>query len=353
MQTIQLQDYQVNVGPIETSIKEYLDGRSYTHVVVIVDENTAVHCLPKISGLIGEHMVVEIPSGEQNKTLTTCEAIWQAMVDCEMDRHGLVINLGGGVIGDMGGFAASCYMRGVDFVQIPTTLLSQVDASVGGKLAVDFNGLKNFIGLFQNPKAVLVDPSFLKTLIPAELRSGYAEMVKHALIQDADIWKRLTAMSAWQDNANLEEIYQSIKVKEKVVLHDPKEGGLRKILNYGHTVGHAIETLSFETERPYLHGEAIAMGMVAEAYLSQLHTGLAVDQLQEIVDYFLAVYPGLSTEVLKRYDAVIDILKRDKKNKGGKYMFSLLKSIGDCTYDIEVDDADLRASLDYVFEVWS
>ncbi|MFT6807215.1 MAG: 3-dehydroquinate synthase [Saprospiraceae bacterium] len=352
MRQIQLSNYNVEVGPIRESLQAFLKGNTYTSITVIVDENTEKHCLLLIASILPEHHLVTITSGEEHKTLATCEQIWGAMAANKVDRHGLVINLGGGVIGDMGGFVASTYMRGLDFIQIPTTLLSQVDASVGGKLGVDFNGLKNFIGLFQNPKAVLVDPNFINTLTPEDHRSGYAEMIKHAMIRDRSIWDRLTKLNTWRDMDQMEEIYESIQIKKDVVSQDPREGGLRKILNFGHTIGHAVETLSFSTDHPYLHGEAIGIGMAAEALLSVQHCGLPKEDAEQISSYLNKVYDGLDLSILSRHEEIIELLHSDKKNKGGKLQFSLLKEIGNCTWDISVSLNDIKSSIDDVQSSW-
>jgi len=353
MQQIKLSDYNVEVGPIKESLEAFLKGRSDTSTTVIVDENTEQHCLPIIASILPSYSLVTITSGEEHKTLATCEKIWGAMAASKVDRHGLVINLGGGVIGDMGGFVASTYMRGLDFIQIPTTLLSQVDASVGGKLGVDFNGLKNFIGLFQNPRAVLVDPNFIDTLTPEDHRSGFAEMIKHAMIRDKNIWDRLTALDSWSDMDRMTEIYESIKIKKDVVTEDPREGGLRKILNFGHTIGHAIETLSFSTSRPYLHGEAIGLGMAAEAILSVASCGLPKEDATRILSYLNTVYDGLDLSILSRYDEIIELMHSDKKNKGGQIRFSLLKDIGNCTWDISVGHEDIKKAIGQVQASWT
>ena len=353
MKTLNLPSYNVIIGSASDAIKEFLATKSYSHIGVILDENTLEHCLPPLQEVLPEHYAFVIPAGEQHKTLTTCESIWSQMVDHNMDRHSLIINLGGGVIGDMGGYAASCYMRGIDFVQVPTTLLSQVDASVGGKLAVDFKGLKNFIGLFNDPKAVLVDPEFLQTLTPLELRSGYAEMIKHGLIQDAAIWNRLVANTPWNEMNWDAEIHDSIHIKKEVVENDPYEGGLRKILNYGHTIGHAVETLSFSTDKPLLHGEAIGIGMAAEAILSRMKCNLNSDQTTEIINYMGSIYNDLDLSILNQTDGIMDILTRDKKNKGGRRLFSLLSSIGKCEYDIEVSPEEILECLEELKGTWA
>lgn len=352
MRHIPLSNYSVDVGDVQESLANFLQDRSYTSTTVIVDNNTEEHCLPLIASLIPGYQLVTIQDGEEHKTLATCEQIWGSMAQNKVDRHGLVINLGGGVIGDMGGFVASTYMRGLDFIQIPTTLLSQVDASVGGKLGVDFKGLKNFIGLFQNPKAVLVDPTFIDTLTPEDHRSGYAEMIKHAMIRDRNIWDRLTSLDAWSNMDQASEIYESIQIKKDVVSQDPREGGLRKILNFGHTIGHAVETLSFTTDQPFLHGEAIAIGMAAEAVLSVDYCGLPQEDAVKILIYLNEVYDGLDISILSRQDEIVEFLHSDKKNKGGKLQFSLLKQIGNCTWDISVSIDDIKKSLEVVQRNW-
>lgn len=347
MNYIELADYQISFGSASEALVDFLSGKSYTSVNILVDENSKKYCLPLLE-IPTDYNLIEIQSGERNKGLATCDQIWSQMADQGVDRHGLLINLGGGVIGDMGGFCASCYMRGIDFIQIPTTLLSQVDASIGGKLAVDFKGLKNFIGLFKNPKEVIVDPTFIKTLIPEELRSGYAEMIKHALIQNQSIWERLTQVADWRSLDWHREIYESILIKKEVVAQDPTEKGLRKILNFGHTIGHAVESLSFETDSPLLHGEAIGIGMICESFLAAQYGTLSQDELKYIKSYVLDVYNDLEvSDLLRRSEEIIEKLKSDKKNKGGKFMFSYLDRIGSCSFDIVINGEQIKESLQY------
>jgi len=348
MKEIILDQYSIVIGDAQEAINRFLRNKEYSSISVIVDENTKAHCLNLLS-LPASYTVnlIEIQSGEIQKTITTCQQIWQQISEHLVDRHGLVINLGGGVIGDMGGFAASCYMRGIDFVQIPTTLLSQVDASIGGKLAVDFLRLKNFIGLFKNPNQVIVDPNFLKTLPKEELRSGYAEMLKHALIRDHQIWNSLKTLN-WSEVTLDQDIYESILIKKDVVEEDPTEQGLRKILNFGHTIGHAVETLSFSTDYPLLHGEAIGIGMICEAFISNRKIGLPSNQLEEITHTFLSIYNDLHLELLSRSEEIITLLTSDKKNKGGKLLFSLIDSIGSGVFNIEVTPEEIRESLIYL-----
>ncbi|MCD8540568.1 MAG: 3-dehydroquinate synthase, partial [Leadbetterella sp.] len=251
---------------IEQLLPQYLEGKDYSALVVIADRNTRKDCYPRIKEVLPRHLLITVQDGEEYKNLDTCINIWNKLTEAEFDRHALVINLGGGVIGDMGGFCAATYKRGIDFIQVPTTLLAQVDASVGGKLGIDFQGFKNHIGVFTQPRAVLIDTGFLTTLPERELRSGYAEVIKHCLIRDRKMWDKIRK-SELGDIPMKELVSHSVETKKAIVTEDPTEKGLRKILNFGHTVGHAVETFHLTRER-LLHGEAIAIGMICEAYIA-------------------------------------------------------------------------------------
>lgn len=349
--SIQHADYYISFGPIQQTLDELLSrSRSYSTIGILVDENTKTLCLPLLSIQDLQFPIIEIPSGEKHKNIRICEHIWSEMAKYRFDRTSLLINLGGGVIGDMGGFAASCYMRGIPFVQIPTTLLSQVDASVGGKLGIDFHDYKNFIGLFRHPQAVLIDDQFLTSLPPSQLRSGYAEMLKHGLIKDRSLWKRLISQDDWTQHNWSQELYASVLIKYDVVCEDPLERGIRQILNFGHTVGHAIESLSLKTDHPLLHGEAIALGIMIESWLSVSLAGLDVSACDEIIDYLMSVYQGLDIEILKREDEIIDLMRSDKKNQGGLIFSALLEQIGRCTYRIELVPDQIRLGLRHIYE---
>jgi 3-dehydroquinate synthase len=312
-------DYSIWIG--EHSLSK-LDISGYSKIAILVDENTKRDCLPKLQQL-EKSIVIEIKSGEEYKNIDTCNFIWEQLTKNNFDRNSLLINLGGGVIGDMGGFCASTYKRGIDFLQIPTTLLAMVDASVGGKLGVDFNGLKNQIGLFNNPKSVLVNPDFLKTLPENQLRSGFAEVVKHALISDSNLWKQL-ALAPFE-SLDLENIIEtSVQIKNNIVESDPFEKGDRKKLNFGHTFGHAIESYYLEKGTPILHGEAVFMGMILETEISHL----SETDKNEIKNYILSNFALPYTP--KKYN-LRKFLINDKKNQNGKISFSLLNSIGSCT----------------------
>lgn len=347
MQTIKLPQYPIYCGPVAEALSQLLSGTSFSRMAVLVDENSSSHCLPLLGDLTERAECIQIDSGEDHKKLDTCKIIWSALAGSGFDRHSLLINLGGGVIGDMGGFCAATYMRGIPFIQVPTTLLSQVDASIGGKLGVDFNGLKNFIGLFQNPIGIAIDPAFLKTLPVRELRSGFAEVIKHALIADLESWQRIRS-KAWTETEWESEILTSIRIKKAVVEKDPFEKGVRKTLNFGHTVGHALETLALNSTNPLLHGEAIAVGMMAESFLSMRINGLQTAAYEDICTYISETFHDVSD--VRRFDvnSVIQIMKSDKKNKNQRIMLSLLTSIGRCGYDVEVDPKDVAASLQSV-----
>lgn len=314
--------------------------------MVLVDQNTKKHCYESVKPLLPAHKVIQIKAGEENKNLETCSYIWEQMTENELDRHSLLVNLGGGVIGDMGGFCAATYKRGIDFIQIPTTLLSQVDASVGGKLGIDFQGFKNHLGVFTLPNAVLIDKEFLKSLPERELRSGFAEIIKHCLIQDATKWKEIRILDL--DQQNLGDLIQhSVEIKKKVVAADPTEKGLRKILNFGHTLGHAIETFFLDKgKKRLLHGEAIAAGMIAEAYIGFQKGMLNEDEMAQIEEFIYAVYGTVNIDSAD-FDTIIKLTQQDKKNRGKLVRASILKGIGDCAYDISLSKTDMKKALAY------
>ncbi|MCU0467495.1 MAG: 3-dehydroquinate synthase [Arcicella sp.] len=336
----------VIIAPIAESLSAYLSANQYTKIQVIADEKTARYCYPTIKSILPKHNLVKIKSGESEKHLGSCQVIWQAMTNHELDRHSLVINLGGGVIGDMGGFCASTYKRGIDFIQIPTTLLSQVDASVGGKLGIDFQGFKNHIGVFKIPEAVLIDADFLKTLPFSELRSGFAEIIKHCLIMDADKWENIRKKD-FEEQDFQDLIAHSVAMKQQVVEADPTEKGLRKILNFGHTLGHAIETYFLGNPKLHLlHGEAIAAGMICEAYISYKRDMIDLQTLANIEEFIFAVYGKASIQEAD-IEPIISLTAQDKKNKGKEIRFSLLEGVGKCTYDIAVSKSEMKKALEY------
>jgi 3-dehydroquinate synthase len=329
-------------------LKRFIQNGNYSKVIILADTNSALYCYPLIKSILPVHELIKIEHGEENKNLQTCSFIWQKMTELELDRKALLVNIGGGVIGDMGGFCAATYKRGIDFIQIPTTLLSQVDASVGGKLGIDFQSFKNHIGVFQLPKAVFIYPDFLKTLSKQEIRSGYAEIIKHCLIKDGQEWKNLQRISKenlYSLSFDLQLVIKhSVEIKAQVVQEDPTEKGLRKVLNFGHTLGHAIETYFLNTSKKMLHGEAIAVGMILEALLSLKKGFISQSEFNQIQQYIYSIFDPISL-LESDIKAIIPLTLQDKKNSHGKVKFSLLKSIGDCGFDFEISESEMREVL--------
>lgn len=331
-------------GNIYQELNDFIANKSYDIIFLFVDTNTHEHCLPTLLGEMetsAQMEVIEIPPGEENKDLEIVAQIWQSLSELGATRKSLFINLGGGVITDMGGFIASTFKRGIDFVNIPTTLLSMVDASVGGKTGIDFGGLKNQIGTFSMPQLTLIDASFLETLEEREFRSGMAEMFKHGLIYSKEHWEALQNISPEQIQQLIED---SVQIKSEVVTLDPKESGLRKILNFGHTIGHALESFYLENENPLLHGEAIAIGMLIESILTYENELISQNELDEIFDGILKVFPTQPIEE-NIIPALLELMKHDKKNVEGKINFSLLNGIGSAKYDILLNEQQISEGI--------
>lgn len=318
-------------------------------VFVLVDENTARHCLPLLPCISSSGAtVIEIKSGEQHKNIDTLSIIWSQLSNQGADRKSLFINLGGGVIGDMGGLAASLFKRGIQFVNIPTTLLAQVDASCGGKLAVDFQNFKNEIGIFRNPDKIIVDTQFLKSLPTEQIVSGYAEMIKHSLLVERDYFERISQFNPKEPEWNLlsELVETSIKIKNEFTSADPTEKGLRKMLNFGHTIGHAIESYSFNTDKPLLHGEAVAIGIVCELYLSNHYMGFPIQNLIEVAKIIGMYFKSIRFNV-DIYKTLIELMHHDKKNYEGKISFSLVSGFGQYKYDVNCTNEDICQSFSF------
>lgn len=348
----------------------------HRQVAILVDENTKKDCYPILEKILKDNnlskpLIIEIPSGEIHKTLETCAHIWQQLTQNNFDRKAILLNLGGGVIGDMGGFCASTYKRGIDFIQIPTTLLSQVDASVGGKLGIDFNGFKNHIGLFKIPSKVWIHTPFLKTLPQNEIRSGFAEVIKHMLIADKKAWKNLFEIK--KENLKTQDwtkiVAHSVALKAQITEADPTEKGLRKILNFGHTIGHAIESYFIEeakkenkkntTSPVFLHGEAIALGMIAESYFSAFLSNetypnqkfISQTDFEEIKNYISSIFGDTITtfrKAIEKTNVVQEITewaKQDKKNNQTTILTCTLESIGNAVFDISISENQIIKSL--------
>lgn len=326
-------------------LREFVLAKKYSKLAVLTDENTHRHCYPELKRLLPEHFVIEIKSGEESKNLETCATIWQALTDHTLDRHACVIVLGGGVLGDMGGFCAATYKRGIDFVLIPTTLLAQADASIGGKLGIDFNHFKNHIGVFQKPNLTLLYSGFLRTLPLAELRSGFAEVVKHTLIADAAMWREVSSRALGDQPWDI-LIRHSVEFKARVTTEDPTEKGLRKILNAGHTVGHALETYLLNERRRILHGEAIAVGLITEAYIAQTRNMISEIELRDISSFLQQIYGKIALKE-NELPAIARLVLQDKKNKENRILCVLLDGIGNSRWDCEISLDEVKNSLSF------
>ncbi len=353
MQTITLSDYKIYIGDIWDTWNAFLAQSNYSKVVVLVDENTKQHCLPiwEQHTNIAEYLLLKIQAGEQHKTIETCQDIWSKMMVGGVNRSALMVDLGGGVIGDMGGFCASTFKRGIDFVQFPSTLLSQVDASIGGKLGIDFQQVKNSIGVFRNPKGVFIEPAFLKTLPKREIRSGFAEIIKHSLIADAKQWAHLSQLQDLEGVDWPTYLAPSLAIKKDIVTQDPFEKGLRKALNFGHTVGHAIESVFLESTSPLLHGEAIAIGMICEAYLSHKILNLSTSDLDAITQFILRIYDAVPLAP-SDYATFLELMQKDKKNEADEINFSLLPAIGNVKVNQSASKSLIAESLDYYNSIY-
>lgn len=315
-----------------------------SRVFILTDENVAPFWLPETEYWLNSENAIEIviKAGERHKNLQTVQRIWKTLMKHCADRNALLINLGGGVITDLGGFAASTYKRGIKFINIPTTLLAMVDAAIGGKTGIDFGGGKNQIGTFAEAEEVIIDPVFLSTLPRRELLSGLAEMLKYGFIVDANLLN--TNLENYQDY-----ILRCGEIKRGIVAHDPTEKGLRKVLNFGHTIGHAIESHCLTTSHPLLHGEAVAMGMAAALWLSVKQCGLE----KKVLNNYEKQLPILLSEAEMNLieadkEPIFSYLALDKKNKGEQPQFVLLEAVGNPVWDVEVDTEEVRSALAYI-----
>ncbi|SHF47035.1 3-dehydroquinate synthase [Bacteroides luti] len=338
---------------LEKDLLGAMNSKSYDKLFILTDENTELHCLPAINKLLNNNnaISVTIPAGDLNKNIETLSHVWTQLSQKGATRHSLLINLGGGMTTDLGGFAAATFKRGIRYINIPTTLLSMVDASVGGKTGINFNGLKNEIGAFAPASSVLIETEFLKTLDKENFFSGYAEMLKHGLISNTEHWAELLNFPTDNlDYTRLKELVgKSVQIKEDIVEQDPYEQGIRKALNLGHTVGHAFESLSFEEDRPVLHGYAVAWGIVCELYLSSVKTGFPTDKLRQTVQFIKENYGCFSIDC-KIYDKLYAYMLHDKKNTAGIINFTLLKDVGEICINQSADKDEIFEMFDFYRE---
>ena len=340
-------------GNLERDLVNAIAECEHDKIFILTDQTTHDMCLPKLQNFLclkGAQSIV-IKAGDTNKTLDSLAEVWTALSQGGATRHSLMINLGGGMVTDLGGFAASTFKRGIDFINIPTTLLAMVDASVGGKTGINFGGLKNEIGVFSDSKFVIINTQFLDTLDHDNICSGYAEMLKHGLISDNKHWAELVGFNLAQpDLAQLQRmVAESIKVKERIVTEDPHEHGVRKALNLGHTVGHALESFAMKHGRPVLHGYAVAYGMVCELYLSARKTDFPTDKMHQTVRFILDHY-GRLPYTCDDYPELLELMRHDKKNTSGIINFTLLGGIGDIRINQTATKEEIEEALDFLRE---
>lgn len=334
------------------TLTELLSEIAHDRLFVLADEHTSLLCWPLVEQVLAGAHLITIPSGDDSKHIGTLGHVWEELSNRGATRHSLLINVGGGMVTDLGGFAAATYKRGIHYINVPTTLLAMVDAAVGGKTGINLHALKNEIGAFCPADAVVVSAQFLQTLDTANLISGFAEMLKHGLISTEEHWAQLMRFDL--TNPDLDElqllIMESIHTKEHIVEQDPTEQHIRKALNLGHTLGHAYETLLMRRGNPCLHGYAVAWGLIGELYLSHVREGFPADKLRQCVTLIKEVY-GVPPFLCKDYDELYELMQHDKKNVAGEIRFTLLGGIGDIRINRTIDRDEIFEMLDFVREI--
>lgn len=341
----------ISTNHLSETLSELLREIEHDRLFILTDEHTAKLCYPLIDKVAGGAHHITIPAGDDNKHINTLCHVWEELSSHSATRHSLLINVGGGMVTDLGGFAAATYKRGIHYINMPTTLLAMVDAAVGGKTGINLHSLKNEIGAFCPADAVVVCTAFLQTLDAANLASGFAEMIKHGLISTEEHWAQLMRFDL--SNPNLEELQQlimeSIRTKEHIVEQDPTEQHIRKALNLGHTLGHAYETLLMRRGAPCLHGYAVAWGLIGELYLSHICEGFPADKLRQTLSYIKEVY-GTPTFTCQDYDELFELMLHDKKNVANEIRFTLLGNIGDIRINRTASREEIFEMLDFVRE---
>lgn len=350
MAVIRSNGYDVVIGKDAfKALTAFLRKQAYSSCFILCDENTLHYCLPALitsCPVLRQAEIIEIESGEAGKSLEFSAHIWQTLIENKAGRQTLLLNLGGGVVSDLGGFTASVYKRGIDFINVPTSLLAMADASVGGKTAIDFSGVKNAIGSFAQPKGVFISPRFLMSLAERHFQNGLAEVYKMALICDKKFWQTATTVGC--DAETL--ILKSVTLKNAIVQKDPFDKGLRNILNFGHSLGHALEALLLESKRELLHGEAVIIGMILESHISFQKRMLPRKELEEISSYFRCSFDlHPMTEI--SLDAILNSIGNDKKNSGSTLRFALIDKIGSCKFNIPVTEKQIGKALDYYYSL--
>ena len=340
-------------GNLERDLVNAISECEHDRIFVLTDETTQQLCWPKIKNFkaLKNSAPIIIKATDTHKNLDTLSQVWQALSNGGATRHSLMINLGGGMVTDLGGFAASTFKRGIDFINIPTTLLAMVDASVGGKTGINFGGLKNEIGVFSDSRFVIINTQFLDTLDHDNICSGYAEMLKHGLISDERTWAELVTFDL--DTPDLSQLQrmvaESIKVKERIVEADPHEHGIRKALNLGHTMGHAFESFAMRRGTPILHGYAVAYGLISELYMSARKTAFPTDRMHQTVRFIRENY-GTFNITCDDYPTLIELMHHDKKNTSGIINFTLLGNVGDIRINLTATEEEIKEALDFFRE---
>ena len=332
------------------SLTQAIDEVKHDLLFVLCDETTERLCLPVVSGFecMKPAKRITIPATDTYKTLESLSHVWSELQRMGATRHSLMVNLGGGMVTDLGGFAASTFKRGIPYINIPTTLLSMVDASVGGKTGINFGGLKNEIGVFNNARSVILDTTFLRTMDHENLLSGFAEMLKHGLINNEQMWAELITLNIEHLAFNAQMIADNVAVKQRIVTEDPTEQGIRKALNLGHTAGHAFESLALE-RKPVLHGYAVAWGLIVELYLCCVKTGFPQDKMRQTVAFIKENY-GRMAITCDDYPHLIELMHHDKKNQGNSINFTLLGGIGDICINQTATEEEIKDALDFYRE---
>ena len=337
---------------LKTELAKAIAECEHDRIFVLVDETTNKLCwsLVKDYLCLKDAQTIVIGATDRRKNLDTLVHVWESLQQGKATRHSLLINLGGGMVTDLGGFAASTYKRGINFINIPTTLLAMVDASVGGKTGINFGGLKNEIGVFSDAEFVLLDTNWLRTLDEENIRSGYAEMLKHGLIADDTMWAELINFNLAQPNLRqlASMLHKSVRIKERIVAEDPHEKGIRKALNLGHTFGHAFESWAMKRQ-PVLHGYAVAFGLIAELYLATTQTDFPTERMRQTVNFIRAYYGSLPI-TCNDYPELIELMHHDKKNRGNEINVTLLGGIGDIRIDQTITEEDIKEALDFFRE---
>jgi len=346
MEKILTENYAIEFESGYESLIKIIDEKKYSKIFLLVDENTENFCLNIFKDKTNlDPNLIKIKSGEENKNIHTCIKIWNSLINLNADRKSLLINLGGGVITDIGGFSANTFNRGIDFVNIPTTLLSIVDASVGSKTGINQNGIKNKIGTFYDPKLVIIDTEYLKTLEQRQINSGYCEIFKHSLISKQNS-KFEYLVDCDEIDFSSEIIINSINIKNNFVFEDKYEKKLRKGLNFGHTIGHAIETHFMSSDKKLLHGEAIAIGIIIESYLSKEICGFDIEKVDKIKNHLLTIFTNIKFNS-SSINNIIKMMEHDKKNIEKEVNFVLLSDIGKLIFDVNVPNSDILKAFEY------